>query len=116
MRAVAEELTAAWEGEDVVVAHVPEFYNYGDVREYQRDVLGVDETQYADGFHDNYYISTIIMNDDPSYVRLEQRIKAGKTTTNGFSIVPVGEAIEHGRRLAEFRADVTVEAIRKLLR
>ena len=99
----------------MIIAHIPEYYNYRDVLTYQREVLGVDEAQYADGFHDNYYISTIIMNDDPSHVRLEQRIKAGKTTTNGLSIVPVGKAIEHGRRLAEFRANVTVDAIRKLM-
>lgn len=115
MVTVAEELSAAWQGENVVVAHIPEYYNYGDVLEYQRDVLGIDETQYADGFHDNYYITTIIMNDDPQFVRLEQRIKADKTTTNGFSIVPVGKAQEHGRRLVEFRTTVTVDAIRRVV-
>lgn len=115
MAAVAEELATAWADEDVIVAHIPEYYNYGDVLTYQREVLGVDETQYADGFHDNYYITTIIMNDDPQHVRLEQRIKAGKTTTNGFGIVPIGKALAHGRRLVEFRADVTVDAIRKVI-
>lgn len=115
MVAVAEELSAAWAGEDVVIAHIPEFYNYGDVLEYQRDVLGISETQYADGFHDNYYITTMIMNDDPQFVRLEERIKAGVTTTNGFSIVPVGEAQEHGRRLIAFRTEVTVAAMRKAM-
>ena len=31
MAAVAEELTAAWAGEGVEIAHIPEYYNYGDV-------------------------------------------------------------------------------------
>ncbi len=115
MVAVAEELSAAWEGEGIRIAHIPEYYNYRDVLEYQRDVLGMSETQYADGFHDNYYITTIIMNDDPRHVRLEERIKAGKTTTNGFSIVPIGEAQEHGRRLINFRTEATVDAIRKVM-
>ena len=115
MAAVAEELAEAWQDEDVVVAHIPEYYNIGSMREYQRDVLGVDETFYLDGFHDNYYITTIIMNLDPAYVRLEQRMKAGLTTTNGLSIVPIGDALEHGRRLVGFRTGVTVEAIRKAM-
>ena len=29
MAAVAEELTAAWAGEGVRIAHIPEYYNYG---------------------------------------------------------------------------------------
>jgi hypothetical protein len=51
------------------------------------------------------------MNDDPEYVRLEQRIEAGKASINGISIVPAEKTIEHGRRLIEFRTDVTVKAI-----
>ena len=111
MATVAEALAAAWRGQGVVVAHIPEYYNYGEVEEYQRDVLGVDEDPRLEGLHDDYYITTIIMNDDPRHVRLEQRIAAGKASINGISILPAEEAIEHGRKLIEFRTDVTVEAI-----
>jgi len=111
MATVAEELAGAWRGQGVVVAHIPEYYNYGEVEEYQRDVLGVDEDPRLEGLHDDYYITTIIMNDDPRHVRLEQRIAAGKASINGISILPAEEAIEHGRKLIEFRTDVTVEAI-----
>ena len=111
MAAVAEELSEAWKGEDVVIAHIAEFYNYSDVEAYQRDVLGVDEDPRLEGLHDDYYITSIIMNDDPQHVRLEQRIKAGKATINDISIVPAEKTIEHGRKLIEFRTDVTVEAI-----
>ena len=55
------------------------------------------------------------MNDDPRHVRLEQRIKAGKASINGISIVPAEKTIEHGRRLIEFRTDVTVRAIREAM-
>jgi len=65
--------------------------------------------------HDDYYISTIIMNDDPQYVRLEQRIKANKATINGISILPLEEAIAHGRKLIEFRTDVTVAAMERAI-
>lgn len=115
MQEVAAELSEAWANEDVIIAHVPEFYNYADVLQYQIDVLGVPETQYDEGFHDNYYITSIIMNDDPRYVRFEERFEAGKASINGISITPIGETLEHGRRLIDFRADVTVEAIQKLV-
>ena len=113
MAAVAEELTTAWAGEGVGIAHIPEYYNYGDVLTYQRDVLGIDEDPRLEGLHDDYYITSIIMNDDPEYVRLQQRIDAGKASINGISILPAEEAIEHGKKLIEFRTGVTVEAIRE---
>lgn len=115
MAAVAEELHAEWAGEGIVIAHIGEYYNYGDVEAYQRDVLGVDEDPRLEGLHDDYYISTIIMNDDPQYVRLEQRIKANKATINGISILPLDEAIAHGRKLIEFRTDVTVAAMERAI-
>ena len=115
MAAVADALSTAWQGDGTGIHHIPEYYNYDDVVDYQRDVLGVDEDPRLEGLHDDYYITSIIMNDDPEYVRLEQRIRAGKASINGISIVPVEETIEHGRRLIEFRTDVTVEAIREAM-
>ncbi len=115
MAAVTEELSEAWRDRDVVIAHIPEFYNYADVLTYQRDVLGIDEDPRLDGLHDDYYITSIIMNDDPRHVRLEQRIRADKATINGISIVPAEKTIEHGKRLIEFRTEATVAAIEKVV-
>ena len=115
LAAVAEELAEAWRGQGVVIAHIPEYYNYDDVLAYQRDVLGVDEDPRLERLHDDYYITSIIMNDNPEYVRLQQRSDAGKASINGISILPAEQAIEHGRRLIEFRTDVTVEAIKKAM-
>jgi len=112
---VAAELTQLWAGENVIVAHIAEYYNYGDVLQYQIDVLGVPEVQYDEGFHDNYYITSIIMNDNPAYVRFEERVKAGKASINGISVSPIQATLDHGRRLIDFRAGVTVDAIHKLI-
>lgn len=111
MQAVADELSAAWAGEDLVIAHIPEYYNYGDVLTFQKDVLGIDEDPRLEGLHDDYYITSIIMHDDPEFVRLDQRIRAGLTSINDISILPVEKTLQHGRRLIEFRTDVTVKAI-----
>ena len=115
MAAVADALSTAWRGDGTGIYHIPEYYNYDDVVDFQRDVLGVDEDPRLEGLHDDYYITSIIMNDDPQYVRLEQRIRAGKASINGISIVPIEKTLEHGRRLIEFRTDVTVEAIREAM-
>ena len=115
MAAVAEELSQRWAGEGVTIAHIPEFYNYGDVLTYQRDVLGIDEDPRLEGLHDDYYITSIIMNDDPQHVRLEQRIAAEKASINGISILPVAQTLEHGRKLIEFRTEATVAAIQRVL-
>lgn len=112
MQEVADALRTEWAGEDVVIAHIPEYYNYQDVLAYQRDELGIDEDPRLEGLHDDYYITTIIMNDDPEYVRLAQRIDAGMASINGISILPIDEALEHGRRLIEFRTDATIAAMR----
>ena len=98
-------------GEDVVIAHIPEYYNYGDVLTFQRDVLGIDEDPRLEGLHDDYYITSIIMHDDPEFVRLDERIRAGLTSINDISILPVEKTLQHGRRIIEFRTDVTVKAI-----
>ena len=115
MAAVAEELSAAWRDQGVVIAHIPEYYNYGDVLTYQRDVLGIDEDPRLEGLHDDYYITSIIMNDDPAYVRLAERIRAGKASINGISLLPAEGTLEHGRKLIDFRTEVTVEAIRRAM-
>ena len=115
MAAVAGELAEAWSETGTTIAHIPEYYNYGDVLAYQRDVLGVDEDPRLEGLHDDYYITSIIMNEDPEHVRLQQRIEAGKASINGISILPPEQTMEHGRKLIEFRARVAVEAIRRVL-
>lgn len=112
MAAVAEELRQEWAGEDVIIAHIPEFYNYDDVLTFQRDALGIDEDPRLEGLHDDYYITTIIMHDDPEYVRFRQRVAADKASINGIPIVPLQAALEHGRALIDFRTRATVAAMR----
>lgn len=112
MQEVADALRTEWAGEGVVIAHIPEYYNYQDVLAYQRDELGIDEDPRLEGLHDDYYITTIIMNDDPEFVRLAQRIDAGMASINGISILPIDEALEHGKKLIEFRTEATIAAMR----
>ena len=77
--------------------------------------MGVKEVRYKDRFHDNYYISTMIMVTDPEAVNYSERVKLGKTTINGIDLAPLEKSLWHGRQLIDFRAEETVAAIRKAL-
>jgi creatinine amidohydrolase len=111
---VAGDLTKAWAGQGVLIAHVPEYYNYADVWKYQNDVLGIKEpNKDLDGYHDDFYISSLIMNDDPRHVRYAQRAKVGLDHINAVPLV-LDQALAAGKKIAQFRADVTVAAIQKL--
>jgi hypothetical protein len=113
LAAVADELSKAWAGQNVLVSHIPEYYNYADVLKYQNEVLGkVELNKDLDGYHDDYYISSIIMNDDPRHVRFDQRVKVGLDHINSLPLVR-DEALGIGKKLIQFRADVTVAAIEK---
>ena len=110
---VADELSSEW-GDDVLVAHIREYYNYGDVLRYQNEVLGkVELNKDLDGYHDDYYISSIILNDSPDHIRLPQRQAVSLDHINSLHI-DEDEMREIGRKITQFRADVTVAAIERL--
>jgi len=52
------------------------------------------------------------MNDSPDHIRLEQRQRVNLDHINSLHI-DLAEGLEIGRKLAQFRADVTVEAIQR---
>jgi creatinine amidohydrolase/Fe(II)-dependent formamide hydrolase-like protein len=108
MEAVAAALNERWT--DASVYFIPEFYRYEEVERYMEEDLGfaqpVDE-----GLHDNLYITSLMMAVDPVSVRYEERVRAGKASINGASIAPRERTIDLGRKLLEFRTDMTVRAI-----
>ena len=113
LESVATDLSREWAGEGMLVAHIREYYNYADVLRYQNEVLGkVELNKDLDGYHDDYYISSLIMNDSPDHIRLPQRQRVSLDHINSLHI-DLEEGLEIGKKLAQFRADVTVEAIRR---
>ncbi|HEY7569184.1 MAG TPA: creatininase family protein [Gemmatimonadaceae bacterium] len=112
MKAVAEALNARWAGKGAVARFIPEFYDNNGVIAYMNNELGVKEPN-DDGWHDYYWITAEMMAVDPSVVRYDQRVKAGKATINGVSIAPKEKTIEVGRKLIEWRTTQTVKAIEK---
>lgn len=112
MQAAAKELSAKWEGSGAALYYVPEYYNYGEVEKFEHDVLGVTEKR--EGFHDDYYTASISVAIDPVEARMQERIKAGKTTINGVDLA-APRAVEDGKKIMAMRQEAAVNAIRKLL-
>jgi creatinine amidohydrolase len=111
----AEALNAKWKaaGVDARAYSIPEYYNYGEVEQFEQSALGIHEKM--EGLHDDYYISAIIAVHDPNGVRMPERLKAGKFAINGVSLAPIEKTVENGRRIIAFRTEKTVAAIRKAI-
>jgi hypothetical protein len=57
----------------------------------------------------------MMMAVDPTSVRMNERRAKNKFSINGVSLDPAEKTIALGKRAIAYRADVTVEAIRKAL-
>lgn len=120
MQAAADALNAKYDGTPTRFHHVPEFYNHVQVRQYIQETLGIaEEMEYnassgSDGIHEELSISAIMSVLDPTTIRFDQRVKAGRATINGISLEPIAQTQALGRQLIEFRTSLTVDAIRTL--
>jgi len=122
MIAVAEALNEAWHGEPARVYHIPEYYREDIYScEYLKEELGVfqqpDECRATrNEYHDDYHYESIIATVDPDMIRADQRIEAGLFSINGVDLSPLETTIANGRRLVEYRAQITARAIRAAIR
>ncbi len=112
-RAVAEKLNAQF-GQSPVVAHIQEYYDYAGVAKMLSDSGTLKDVK-SEGLHDDPVISLNMFITDPSSVRYDARLKAGKATINGVSIADRAKALEIAKKIVEFRAGVTAAAIKKAI-
>jgi creatinine amidohydrolase len=66
----------------------------------------------SEGLHDDPAISLNMFLTDPSSIRWEQRVKAGKATIDGVSIADKARATELAKKIVDFRTEKAVAAIR----
>jgi len=113
MGAVAEDLNKRWAGSGVTAHFVIEFYTPGweETEKYTKEVLGVAETK-NDGYHDDIWVTAMMMVTDPTSVRYHQRVVADLASINGIEIAPMEETIELGNKMVAFRAEYTATVIR----
>jgi creatinine amidohydrolase len=112
-KAVAEQLSAEWRGK-TVVAHVPEYYNYPVVAKHMAE-QGLIKPGRIDNLHDDPIIALNMFIDDARSVRFDERVKSGHATINGVDISNRTKNLQLAKSIVEFRATVTVGAIKKAI-
>ena len=116
MANVANTLAELWADSGTRIHFVREFYDPGweATEQYTERELGVAESGH-DGYHDDIWVTAMMMVTDPEQVRYSQRIEAGLATINGVAIAALEETVLLGRKMIEFRAAYTADAIRDAL-
>ena len=109
-QAVADKLTAKWGGKALAL-HIGEYYDYASVAKYMEG-QGIKEGT-SDNMHDDPIITLNMFIDDPNSVRYDARVKANKASINGVNIADRKKNTELAKKIVEFRATKTIEAINK---
>jgi creatinine amidohydrolase len=126
MERVADTLNQRWSAERARVHYLPEYYfedqwswkylkSLGIAQIDQTPPLGQPQDGPADwrnGIHDDIYYEAQIAVQDPTFIRMEQRIEAGLFSLHGVELAPISQTIELGKELAAYRADITAKAFR----
>jgi hypothetical protein len=63
--------------------------------------------------HDDYHYEALVAVQDPKLVHAEQRIKAKKFSIYGVEIGSIAKLVENGKKLADYRATITINAMKK---
>jgi creatinine amidohydrolase len=119
MMDIAKELNATWMGKPARVYYIPEYYDEDRWSyNYLKQTLGivqVPDVQSATRWdiHDDYHYEALVAVQDPKLVRAEQRIKAKKFSIYGVEIGSIAKLVENGKKLADYRATITVNAMKK---
>jgi len=111
MKAVAVALSAKWK-DTCRIIFIPEYYNTGPVTKWLES-QGIKQT--SEGLHDDFAMEATMLSVDSTSVRMKQRIAAGNFRINGVELAPAEKTIEWGRKIIDFRAEKTVQAIRQKL-
>jgi creatinine amidohydrolase len=118
LKAVAAELNAKWASTKTRLHFIPEYYTQ-DMWSFDYlksiGIVQMPDVRSASraGVHDDYHYEALVAVANPAHIRSEQRIKAGKFSINGVDLKTVNTVVANGRKLAEYRADITAAAMQK---
>jgi creatinine amidohydrolase/Fe(II)-dependent formamide hydrolase-like protein len=118
MEAVATELNTAWNGEGARVHYIEAYYRE-DIWscEYLKNELKIFQqpdncSATRDLYHDDVHYTSIVATTNPDHIRPTQRVAAGQFSINGVELGSVANVLAIGNRLVDYRADITVRAMR----
>jgi creatinine amidohydrolase len=120
MRDTVAALNAKWQGTPARAHYINEYYEQDKWSFNYLKTLGIfqkPDVQSATRWdiHDDYHYEALVAVVDPSLVRPEQRMKAKRFSINGVEIGSVAKLVENGKKLAEYRAKITTDAIQKAI-
>jgi creatinine amidohydrolase/Fe(II)-dependent formamide hydrolase-like protein len=118
MEAVANELNEAWKGEGARVHYIEPYYREDiwscEFLKSQLQIVQQPDNCSAtrDLYHDDVHYTSIVATVNPEHIRPNQRIAAGQFSINGIDLKNVYNVLQIGRALIDYRADITVRAMR----
>ncbi|MEX2178484.1 MAG: creatininase family protein [Gemmatimonadaceae bacterium] len=113
-RAVADSLTAIWNGSPIV-AHIQEYYDYASVSRHMAGRGIPNDSTRNEYLHDDAIITLNMFAADPRSVRYDERVTIAKASINGVSIADRERNQALAKEIIAFRAAHTVEAIHKAI-
>jgi hypothetical protein len=125
MQAVANELNEAWKGEGARVHYVEAYYREDiwscDFLENELEVIQLPLLR-PDGqrncnatrdlYHDDVHYTSIVANTNPEHIRAPQRQAVNLFSINGYELQSMENVLQIGKRLIDYRADITVRAMK----
>lgn len=112
MKEVAAELSVKWRRGKTSIHFIPEYYDFTAVTKWL-EAQGIRQAD--EGHHDDFGMTAMLMAVDPTTARMKQRIAKGKFSINGVALAPAEKTIEMGKRIIDYRAELTVNAIKKAI-
>lgn len=118
MRNVATALNSEWHGDSTRVHYIPEYYSedmwsYDFLKQLGYTQLPDEADSFRNRIHTDLHYESIMAVVDPQLVRAHVRLRSGKYEVHGVEIESESELIELGKKLTEYRAEITVKAMRK---
>jgi len=120
MKDVSSTLNEEWESHIARVHYIEDYYRK-DIWSFEYlKTIGVfqlpdEKTAMRQEIHSDYHYESIMAVVNPELIRTEQRIASELYSINDFDMNPPSKTIENGKKLIEYRANLTVEAILKAI-
>jgi creatinine amidohydrolase len=120
MQTAADTLNSQWKASGARVHHVAEYYesdmwSFDYLKEIGIKQMPDVKSASRAGIHDDYHYESIIATVDPRHIRVKERQAKGLFSINGVDMNPPEKTIENGRKLVEYRARLTADAIDKAI-
>lgn len=120
MKDVTAELAEKYKGGPTRFLFIPEYYDYASAQKFLQangipEQIEIGASQGSDKIHEEYAIDSLMALYDPKSIRIDQRTKANRATINGVSLLPMSKTLEMGRKVAEVRAKLAIDAINKAM-